>query len=575
MQSLRFPTTTTIVMTGLLGLALAAPASGDQQPPDPADHREVPGAEPAATPVVKRLTPRLRARNNPYAPVQVNVDATGNNYWNDAANEPSIAVDPTAPNRMAIGWRQFDSIYSAFRQAGWAYTTDGGRSWSFPGVIEPGIFRSDPVLEADAEGLFYYNSLSSSAEGDFWTDIFISEDGGKTWGERLFAFGGDKQWMAIDRTDGIGRGNIYANWSAAFSACDGQFSASFDMAQSWIDCLYLTDFPFWGTTDVGPDGAVYVVGEAADIVVVRSDTIQNPAEPAAFGFWRHVNLGAHLRNGAGPNPGGLLGQLWIRTDHSGGPYHGNVYLLGSVGPFGTDPLDIRFIRSSDRGMNWTDPVRVNDDSLKVNAWQWFSTMSVAPNGRIDVIWADSRNDEVDKIDSELFYAYSMDAGDSWSENVPVTDAFDPHLGWPQQNKIGDYYDMVSDRVGAHVAFSATFNGEQDVYYLRIGDYDCNGNGIGDSEDLAAGTSSDCDSNGIPDECDIAANPELDADGTGVLDACEAVGDLNGDGTVDVVDLLALLEAWGPCPPDGPCPADLTGNGVVDVVDILELLLHWG
>jgi hypothetical protein len=83
----------------------------------------------------------------------------------------------------------------------------------------------------------------------------------------------------------------------------------------------------------------------------------------------------------------------------------------------------------------------------------------------------------------------------------VSPVFDSWVGWPNQNKIGDYYDMISDDVGAHVAWAATFNGEQDVYYLRIGDYDCNTNGVGDSLDIAHGTSPDLDNNGIPDECD--------------------------------------------------------------------------
>jgi hypothetical protein len=49
------------------------------------------------------------------------------------------------------------------------------------------------------------------------------------------------------------------------------------------------------------------------------------------------------------------------------------------------------------------------------------------------------------------------------------------------------------------------------------------------------------------------------------------GDIDGDGEVDVNDLLAQLSAWGAC--DG-CPADLDGNGFVNVTDLLELLAHW-
>src|SRR5215510_8289190 len=77
---------------------------------------------------------------------QVNVGANGKNIAGDAANEPSLCIDPANPNRIAIGWRQFDHVTNDFRQAGWAYSTNAGISWKFPGVLEPGTFRSDPVL---------------------------------------------------------------------------------------------------------------------------------------------------------------------------------------------------------------------------------------------------------------------------------------------------------------------------------------------------------------------------------------------------------------------------------------------
>lgn len=53
------------------------------------------------------------------------------------------------------------------------------------------------------------------------------------------------------------------------------------------------------------------------------------------------------------------------------------------------------------------------------------------------------------------------------------------------------------------------------------------------------------------------------------------GDLNGDGVVDVSDLLILLATWGPCPRSGDCPADINGDGTVDVSDLLVLLANWG
>ena len=48
-------------------------------------------------------------------------------------------------------------------------------------------------------------------------------------------------------------------------------------------------------------------------------------------------------------------------------------------------------------------------------------------------------------------------------------------------------------------------------------------------------------------------------------------DVNADGTVDVLDLLMVLGAWGL--PGGP--SDINGDGIVDVLDLLEVLAAWG
>lgn len=71
--------------------------------------------------------------------------------------------------------------------------------------------------------------------------------------------------------------------------------------------------------------------------------------------------------------------------------------------------------------------------------------------------------------------------------------------------------------------------------------------------------------------------------TSEFSACRTVegglieGDLDGNGTVDVSDLLTLLAGWGPCPdPCGPsCTADLDGDCQVGVTDLLSLLANWG
>jgi hypothetical protein len=546
-------------------LAAGVPPSRDEGPDDPpAPHSPRRTQPPAAPPP-----------GGPFFGVQVNVDGFGNNILGDAANEPSIAIDPTATNRMVIGWRQFDSVNSNFRQAGWGYSHDGGRTWTFPGVIEPGVFRSDPVLDSDNDGNVYYYSLTVIGEL-FVCDMFKSTNAGVSWLPGVRARGGDKAWMVVDRSGGTSDGNIYSAWSPFFSCCLGFFTRSVDGGQSYMAAINLPTLLFWGTLAVGPEGEVYVGGVDSLFTgrIVKSSNVQHTDVLTIFEVATAVDLGGTVTNGGGPNPGGLLGQVWVATDHSGGPTHGNVYMLASVNPPGLDPLDVKFTRSTDGGLTWSAPVRVNDDSPLALAWQWFATMSVAPNGRIDVVWNDTRNSGLANV-SELFYASSEDGGISWSPNVALSPAFDSHVGWPSQNKIGDYYDMTSDHLGANLAYAATFNGEQDVYYLRIGEYDCNGNGVADPQDIIAMTSADCNGNGIPDECEIAAGTLADVDGNGVPDVCQCALDINADGTIDRMDVADLLMCFGMPAVPGCEPEDVNGDGTVNVLDLIELLLVFG
>jgi hypothetical protein len=182
-------------------------------------------------------------------------------------------------------------------------------------------------------------------------------------------------------------------------------------------------------------------------------------------------------------------------------------------------------------------------------------MSVAPNGRIDVVWNDTRNTGQANL-SELFYTFSMDGGLSWAENVPVSPVFNSYLGWPNQDKLGDYYDMISDNAGASVAYAATFNGEQDVYFLRI-DADCNGNGVADATDIADGTSADCNENLTPDECDLVIGLSEDCNDNDILDECDIAEGTSRD---------RFPRKWGgdgvpdECQTYSPQPIDLKRSG---------------
>lgn len=548
---------------------LPAPERRDQAPAAPAAARARPvfpggSAAGAGLPDVASI-------------VQVNVDVSGMNIVGDAANEPSLAVDPRAPNRVAIGWRQFDTVASNFRQAGRGWSNDGGRTWHNAGVHTPGTFRSDPVLRAGPDGTIYYHTLQT----DFDCDMFASTDGGRTWSGPTPVPGGDKVWMAIDSGVSSGRGNIYLAWNTAGNnfapntfvrAIDNEFDTPVTIPQT----------PIFGTLDVNRVGDVLVFGRnpgnASQFWVARSTNARNPAAPTvSFLAPAQVNMGGAQRVSAGPNPGGLLGQAWIGVDRSGGARDGWIYLLCSVDPAGADPLDVHFVRSTDGGQTWSAPVRVNTDPPGANSWQWFGTLGVSPDGRIDAVWNDTRESQAAGL-SRLYYATSSDGGTTWTGEAPISPEFNSMVGFPQQNKLGDYYDIVSDRVGAHVAWAATFTGGQDVYYTRINDYDCNSNGVPDAMELGVGGATDCNGNGALDSCDIASGFSLDTNNNGVPDECDGPacpGDANGDLVVNFSDLNIVLGQFGQSGPVGSLEGDLNLDGVVDFEDLNLVLSFFG
>ncbi len=476
---------------------LSSPPVSDSPAQAVAQVHEAPSHDPPIKPPLRITSPPLPPEALTvgfFTSVQVNVDENGDNIVGDAANEPSIAIDPTDTSNIVIGWRQFDSVYSNYRRSGYGYSHDAGRSWMFPGSLLPDHQGSDPVLGANSNGAFYYMAISL---GDYaGVQLFRSFDKGETWDGPLAVDSEfkDKEWFTIDRTGGIGDGNLYMTWTS-----NRQFTRSTDGGVSWMDPISIDslDSKVWGTLSVDPDGVLLCVDHLFH--VVSSSNAQDPQQTPVFVLLETVDLGGLQRYRGDPNPDGLLGQPWIATDHSDGPARGNVYLLCSVDPLGNDPLDVRFSRSTDGGATWSGSVRINDDPTDNRAWQWFGTMAVAPSGRIDAAWYDTRNDSYSRR-SEVFYAFSTDSGGTWSPNIQVAPVFNSRIGYPGGNyKIGDYIHAISDAAGMNLAYAATYNGEQDIYFVHIAP-DCNRNGIHDGDDIASGQSLDLDGDLVPDEC---------------------------------------------------------------------------
>ena len=470
---------TAIPLICLLSLAAFTSASAQLAPTRPAPQNEPLEKydNPPAPPRKIETSPRKISVYDGFISYQVNVDANGNNIIGDAANECPIAVDPTDGNKMTIAWRQFNDVSSNFRQAGWGYTIDGGLHWTFPGVLQNNTFRSDPVTKSDETGQFFYLSLRSDGFSFFCDDMWGSTNGGQTWtmlSAKQGAGGGDKQWFTIDKTGGPGHGFQYQSDDGINCSGGGvEFQRSTNGGVTWQSPIVIPNSPVYGTLDVDTNGNLFIGGEGSStFYCVRSSNAQIGGQTPTFDRSTPVNMGGFIIQG-GINGVGLCGQVFLAIDRSGGATNNNIYMLASVEPSGRSTTDVMFVRSTDGGLTFSAPLRVNDDGVNPTKWHWFGTFSVAPNGRLDAVWYDTRN-AANNTDSQLFYSYSTDAGVTWSPNVAVSNPFNPFEGYPNQSKIGDYITIVSDDAGGNVAYSATFNfnpnrgqHEEDVYYVRV------------------------------------------------------------------------------------------------------------
>ncbi|HEX6595412.1 MAG TPA: hypothetical protein VF045_00650 [Acidimicrobiales bacterium] len=82
--------------------------------------------------------------------------------------------------------------------------------------------------------------------------------------------------------------------------------------------------------------------------------------------------------------------------------------------------DVGYIRSTDGGQVWSEPRRIADDDPTKLFGKYLPEIKVAPNGRLDAVWWDLRDDPGIR-GMDVYYAYSEDDGVTWSKNYRITD----------------------------------------------------------------------------------------------------------------------------------------------------------
>jgi len=153
-----------------------------------------------------------------------------------------------------------------------------------------------------------------------------------------------------------------------------------------------------------------------------------------------------------------IGGYW-RHEGWGEPaaYNQIVHLVYDQHGTGSDPADVYYIRSTDRGVTFSAPFKLNTDSTTRPNWQ--PNISVSPAGTLLATWYDARETTTCAIGNTADPCYRMwsrksnDGGVTWLADDTLSDVISPLPAQPDPGIVSVYvgdYDYGSAILTKHV-----------------------------------------------------------------------------------------------------------------------------
>jgi type IX secretion system substrate protein/BNR/Asp-box repeat protein len=336
--------------------------------------------------------------------------------------ETDICVNPANPNNFVAT----DNRITGFVGPTYVYyTTDGGVTWT---ATNQGISgnQGDPAFTCDAAGNFYLAVLNSGVL------IYKSTNGGATWtnlGLGVSNGNADKEWIAADQTTGTYQNNVYFAYVNFSTGASVDFHRSTNNGTSWSFVGNMGS----GTPNPGPDVAVDPDGRVVLAWYGGGGTTIRMSNDGGASFAAQVTASAHSTPGVSNCSGRNVlkdinnsygfrvnGMPHIAIDMTSGSRRGYIYNVYATNPPGPDNADVYVTRSTDHGAtwNWTTPVRVNDDVGLTD--QCMCDASVDNQGRLWVMWWDSRDDAANNALIWTYAAVSTNGGTSFLPNFAVS-----------------------------------------------------------------------------------------------------------------------------------------------------------
>lgn len=386
----------------------------------------------------------------------------------DTQTEPHLAINLGRENNLIAGYQDNRYESGGARALGYAYSVNGGRTWT--SALVPGLTlatggkyerASDPWVAFGTDNRAHYASLafneSLQSNGVY---VSTSTDGGRTFGPPVTVhfntnfFFDDKEAMVVDTgEESPYKGTIYVGWDTTPS----NFYQIMYMSRSTDDGrrfstavpIYSSGYNVGIVPLVGPDGTVYAIWTnwrraGTYLVCARStDGGQTWTPPVDIAPVDMIDLPG-LRTGAG------LPMAAIDPSTSA------IYVVW-LDPYSYGGGQIVMSRSFDRGQTWSAPVRISDGPATVDNF----TPAVAVNGRgqVAVSYYSRRNNPpgTGRHLVDEYLAISDDGGETFGAGTRITPtSFDIRYAAVSRGYfLGDYQGLAGGKELFHLLWVST------------------------------------------------------------------------------------------------------------------------
>lgn len=323
-------------------------------------------------------------------------------------------------------------------------STDNGTTWEsdVPLTTNSSYWQEGPCVVTDRQGRVHVVYTEFECPGGLFYPVVHykrSTDGGVSWGPEIdiaYLLGDFAGHTSLATDLGNYVYVLYANQTgASWAELDNFFVRSTNGGQSWGSGIRLTSSrtALWGSVAADTLGRVHVVyvealTGARQLYYRRSTNYGQSFEPA-------VELTTASSN---------KGNVSIYTDR------GNmVHVVWEDSRHGN--YEIYYIRSTDGGSSWGPEIRMTADPDTSREPNIVADL----NGGVYLVWTDNRPDK------EVYFKYSTNGGNTWSNDTCLTEGAVPHYGQFFPNiactDSGNYL---------HIAWQDQRDGNLEVYYKR-------------------------------------------------------------------------------------------------------------